>query len=88
MPAEFNHSLGQVLAEMHALPEDAFTDAGIAIYTAEEAREEMKERIQKVKKNTVYLKNYGTDGRSELTMMKCGQNKQHSVMGMFMQDIR
>lgn len=49
VPAKFNHSLGQVLAEMHALPEDAFTDAGIAIYTAEEAREEMKERMQKVK---------------------------------------
>lgn len=49
VPAEFNLSLGHVLAEMHDIPKEAFSNTGIPMYTAEEARKEMKDRMDKVK---------------------------------------
>lgn len=49
VPAEFNRSLGHVLAELHIIPKEKFRNAGIPIYTADEARQEMQERMNKVK---------------------------------------
>lgn len=49
VPAEFNRSLGQILAEMHSIPIEEFRNTGIPIYTSAEAKEEMQDRMNKVR---------------------------------------
>lgn len=49
VPVEFNRSLGRILAELHSIPEEKFRNSGIPIYRAEEARQEMQERMNKIK---------------------------------------
>lgn len=49
VPAEFNRSLGQVLAELHSIPKEKFRNAGIPMYRADEARQEMQDRMNKIK---------------------------------------
>lgn len=49
VPDNYNQSLGKVLAELHSIPNSAFKNTDISIYTPEEIRQEMKERMHKVK---------------------------------------
>ncbi|QJX81208.1 macrolide 2'-phosphotransferase [Priestia megaterium] len=49
VPSSYHESFGRMLAELHQLPTNLVKDAGIKIYTATEARELMKEKMQKVK---------------------------------------
>ncbi|SEN72806.1 macrolide phosphotransferase [Amphibacillus marinus] len=48
VPAEYNHSLGQALANLHALPQAPFKKIGIEYLPANQLRSHMKERMKKV----------------------------------------
>ncbi|PEU51584.1 macrolide 2'-phosphotransferase [Priestia megaterium] len=49
IPSTYYESFGRMLAELHQLPTNVVKKAGIKVYTATEARELMKEKMQKVK---------------------------------------
>lgn len=53
IPDSYFCSFGRVLADLHRVPEAALKSAGLTIYTAEQARELMKERMLKVKNDYV-----------------------------------
>lgn len=49
VPACFHDTLGKVLAELHAIPKDKASQAGLMVHTPEEARQTMKDRMNAVK---------------------------------------
>lgn len=50
-PEAYLNSLGKALAALHALPLDKATEAGISVQSAEDVRENMKTRMQKIKES-------------------------------------
>ncbi|ADU29222.1 macrolide 2'-phosphotransferase [Evansella cellulosilytica] len=49
LPSEYYYSLGKVLANLHALPQQEFSKCGIEIISAGELRASMKQRMERVK---------------------------------------
>lgn len=49
IPESHFQTLAGVLSELHNIPEEAVRGAGLPVYSAKEARESMRERIDKVK---------------------------------------
>lgn len=49
VPEQHFKTLARVLAELHNVPKDKIREAGLPVYTAGEAKEEMRQRMEKVK---------------------------------------
>lgn len=48
VPEQFHQTLAKVLASLHAIPIEEASKAGLTVHTAEEARESMMKRMEKV----------------------------------------
>ncbi|WP_018924577.1 macrolide 2'-phosphotransferase [Salsuginibacillus kocurii] len=48
IPSEYYHSLGKALADLHALPQQAFKHTGVEMLRASEIRTSMKQRMERV----------------------------------------
>lgn len=49
IPDAYHQSLGRVLAELHQVPIKDLSSAGFTVHTADEARQSMKQRMDRVK---------------------------------------
>lgn len=49
VPESFHKTLGKVLAKLHRIPKNKVREAGLAVHTAEEIRQSMRERMDAVK---------------------------------------